>query len=178
MSRALLLIDIQRDYFPGGAYELVGPDAAAAAAGRGRDRVRTGGERIIHVRHAAPASAPFLVRDTPGAEIDDRVAPAAGEAVIVKAHPNAFRETELEDMLRGQGIDELVVGGMMTSMCVDASVRAAADLGFGVTVVGDACAAPELSRGSVTVPGEHVHAAFLAALDGTYATVVDATDLG
>jgi nicotinamidase-related amidase len=178
MSRALLLVDIQRDYFPGGALELVGPDAAAASAGAVLERFRSGGEPIIHVRHAAPATARFLVRGTPGAEIDERVAPAAGEPVIVKEHPNAFRATSLEQLLREQGIDQLVVGGMMTSMCVDASVRAAADLGFEITLIGDACAAPALSRGSVTVPGEQVHAAFLAALDGTYATVVDAADLG
>jgi nicotinamidase-related amidase len=177
MSRALLLIDIQRDYFPGGAFELVGPDAAATSARDVLERFRSGREPIIHVRHAASAPAPFLVAGTPGAEIDDRVAPAGGEPVIVKQHPNAFRATSLEQLLREQGISELVVGGMMTSMCVDASVRAAADLGFAITVVGDACAAPALSRGSVTVPGEQVHTAFLAALDGTYATVVDAADL-
>ena len=79
--------------------------------------------------------------------------------------------------LRDSKIDELVVAGMMTSMCVDATVRAAVDGGFTVTVVGDACAAPDLEHAGVCVPGEQVHAAFLAALAEGYAEVVDAQSL-
>jgi nicotinamidase-related amidase len=105
------------------------------------------------------------------------VRPDGDEPVIVKAHPNAFLGTDLEQQLRAGGLDDLVVSGMMTSMCVDASVRAAADLGFNVTVVGDACAAPNLEHRGTAVPGAQVHAAFLAALAGNYADVVESSEL-
>jgi nicotinamidase-related amidase len=95
----------------------------------------------------------------------------------MKAHPNAFRETTLGDQLRNGSIDELVVMGMMTSMCIDATVRAAADSGLSVTVVADACAAPDLTFGGRTVAGADVHTAFLAALSGNYADVVTAAEL-
>ncbi len=72
--------------------------------------------------------------------------------MIRKAHPNSFLETPLEETLRAEGVDEVVVCGMMTSMCVDATARAAADLGFAVTVVHDACATLDLEFGGETIP--------------------------
>src|SRR5438132_1066245 len=71
----------------------------------------------------------------------------------------------------------LVVAGMMSSMCVDATVRAAVDLGFSATVIHDACAAPDLEFGGDTIPGRTVHGAFMAALSGNYATLVAADDV-
>jgi nicotinamidase-related amidase len=66
---------------------------------------------------------------------------------------------------------------MMSSMCVDATVRAGADLGFGMTVIHDACAAPDLEFGGTQVPGPTVHAAFMAALGDGYATLVSSDDV-
>ena len=129
----------------------------------------------MHVRHESPAG--FLEAGTPGAEIDARVAPRDGETVVVKHAPNSFRETPLEDLLRAQGATDLIVAGMMTSMCVDATVRAAADLGYSVTVAADACAAPDLEYAGTSVPGASVHAAFLAALGSAYARVVPVAEL-
>jgi len=80
-------------------------------------------------------------------------------------------------MLRGLGVDSVVVCGMMTSMCVDATVRAAVDLGFNASVAHDACAAPDLDFGGRTVPAADVHAAFLAALGSAYARVAPAKEL-
>jgi nicotinamidase-related amidase len=67
-------------------------------------------------------------------------------------------------MLKQEGVDRVVVTGMMTHMCVDATARAAADLGFDVLVVADACATRDLSYGETRIPAEHVHKAFLTAL--------------
>ncbi len=173
--RALLVIDVQQDYFPGGAFPLSEPEAAAAATARLLSRFREAGEPVVHVQHHSEEG--FLVRGTPGAEPHPDAAPVAGEPVVEKEAPNAFLETPLEADLRAAGIDELVVTGMMSSMCVDATVRAAADKGFTVTLVHDACAAPALEFGGTTVPGPEVHAAFMAALGSAYATLVAADDL-
>lgn len=167
----LVIIDIQRDYFPGGRHPLVEPDAAADAAASVLARHREQGAPVIHVRHESPAGGGFLEGGTDGAEIDPRVAPAADETVIVKHAPNSFVGTDLDDRLRALGDRPLLVAGMMTSMCVDATVRAAIDLGYDVTVVGDACAAPDLAHDGVEVDGRTVHTAFLAALSGAGATV-------
>ena len=178
MSRALVIVDIQNDYFPGGANPLHEPEAAAAAAHAVLERFRAGGEDVIHIQHVWDApDAPFMRPGTRGVEIHEQVAPLAGETVISKDAPNAFLRTSLEDELRARGTDELVVCGMMTSMCVDATVRAGADLGFAVTLVHDACAAPALSFGDREVGAESVQAAFLGALASAYASVVDSASL-
>ena len=176
-SRTLLIIDIQRDYFPGGAYPLVGPEAAAEAASSVLDAFREAGEPIIHMKHVWDApEAEFMRPGTEGIEIHPAVGPADGELVLEKENPNSFLDTPLEEELRKRG-DDLVVAGMMSSMCVDATVRAAADLGFSPTVVHDACAAPDLAFGGVDVPGAAVHAAFMAALADGYADLTSAAEL-
>jgi nicotinamidase-related amidase len=177
VARALLIIDIQNDYFPGGAFPLVEPEAAAANAARVLEAFRSGGEPVLHLQHQSPPEEGFLVTGSPGGEIHASVAPAAGETVLTKAAPNGFLGTGLEDALRGADVDELVVAGMMSSMCVDATVRAAADLGFSVSLVHDACAAPDLEFGGQAIPGAAVHGAFMAALGSAYATLVAADAL-
>jgi nicotinamidase-related amidase len=175
MSKALLLIDIQRDYFPGGAHPLVAPEPAAEAAQRLLSDYRDRGAPVIHLQHVAGApDATFMRPGTDGVEIHPLVAPAADEPVIQKAEPNGFVGTSLERELRGHGIEEIVVAGMMSSMCVDATVRAAVDLGFTATVVHDGCAAPDLEFNGERIPGATVHASFMAALNGSYAAVVSA----
>lgn len=175
---ALVLVDIQNDYFPGGAMELAGPEAAAAAAGRVLAAFRRHGLPVTHVRHeAARPGATFFLPGTPGAEIHPGVAPLPGETVLAKHFPNSFRETGLEALLREAGVERLTVCGMMTHMCVDATVRAACDLGLAVTLVPDACATRDLAFAGRTVAAPDVQAAFLAALAGAGATLVDSSRL-
>lgn len=86
---------------------------------------------VVHIQHIARRpGATFFRPETAGAAIHDAVHPAAGETVIVKHHPNSFRETTLLQALRSVNASRLVHAGMMTHMCVDTTVRAAADLGF------------------------------------------------
>jgi len=175
---ALVVIDIQNDYFPGGAMELEGAEAAGAKAGIALRNFREKKLPVIHVRHlSVRPGATFFLPGTRGAEIHASVQPAAGETVLEKNFPNSFRNTRLKDLLDSQNIKNLVVAGMMTHMCVDASVRQAADLGYKVTLLGDACATRAQSYGGETVPARQVHAAFLAALNGFYAKVLDTHEL-
>src|SRR5687768_16664899 len=175
---ALVVIDIQNDYFPGGAMELEGAEAAGGKAGTALAHFRSKNLPIIHVRHlSVRPGATFFLPGTRGAEIHASVQPAAGETVIEKNFPNSFRSTSLRETLESYGIKNLVVAGMMTHMCVDASVRHAADLGYKVTLLGDACATRAQSYGGEKVPAKQVHAAFLAALNGFYAKVIPTHEL-
>lgn len=175
---ALVIIDIQNDYFPGGAMELEGVEAAAANAALALSGFRKGNKPVIHVRHlSARPGASFFIPGTRGAEIHASVRPVAGEAVIEKNFPNSFRNTRLREELERLQVTNLVVAGMMTHMCVDASVRQAADLGYKITLLGDACATRAQSYGGETVPARQVHAAFLAALNGFYAKVINTHEL-
>lgn len=179
MNTALVVIDIQKDYFPGGAMELSGSEAAAAKAGRAVSWFRERGWPVIHVKHlSVRPGAAFFVPGTPGVEFHPFVEPAPGEAVIEKHFPNSFRGTALQDHLDELDVKRLAFAGMMTHMCVDATVRAAFDLGYQCVVLGDACATRELEFGHVKVPAAQVHAAFLAALGQVYADVTGVKDMG
>jgi len=174
MTRALILIDIQNDYFPGGAMELAGMEEASALAGTALEEFRRRGLPVWHVRHeSVQPGATFFLPGTPGAEIHPSVAPLENEAVIEKHWPNAFRETSLLDQLRSEAVEDLVICGAMSHMCIDATTRAAFDLGFRCTLLADACATRGLFYDGVEVPAGQVHAAFMAALSMPYASVVD-----
>jgi nicotinamidase-related amidase len=175
---ALVIIDIQNDYFPGGAMELEGAAAAGAKARDVLEKFRKERLPVFHVRHLSirPGST-FFLPGTPGAEIHEAVRPRDGELVVEKNFPNSFRGTALQNHLDQHQIKNLVVAGMMTHMCVDASVRAAADLGYKVTLLADACATRKQSFGGETIPARQVHGAFLAALNGFYAKVVHTHEL-
>src|SRR5262249_45763527 len=108
--------------------------------------------------------AAFFLPDSEGARIHPSIAPLTGEPVVVKHFPNSFRETTLLDQLKALNVDSVLITGMMTHMCVDATSRAAADFGFKLTVVAGACPTRALNYGDTTIPAEHVHKAFLAAL--------------
>lgn len=178
MTTTLLVIDLQNDYFPGGAYPLVDADDAVAVARTVLDRFRSDGLPVVHMQHVWDApDAAFMRPGTPGIEIHSLAQPVDEETLIQKEHPNSFLGTGLAAKLAELETDRLVVMGMMTSMCVDASVRAAVDLEFDVVVVADACAAPDLSYGERTVDGASVHAAFLAALRDAGAEVVTAAEV-
>ncbi len=178
MATALLIIDIQNDYFPGGKMELEGSLEASLRAGEILARFREKGLPVIYIQHfAARPGATFFLPGTEGVKIHPNVAPLPGEAVFQKNFPNSFRNTPLLDHLRERQVDKIVVCGMMTHMCVDASVRAAFDYGLEVTVVHDACATRTLAFGDQTIPAAQVHGAFLAALGFIYARVVSAGEL-
>ncbi|WP_319578153.1 cysteine hydrolase family protein [uncultured Methanospirillum sp.] len=176
MKSALLLIDIQNDYFPGGKMELVRAEQAGHQAKGLLDAARKKGIPVIHVQHLSTRpDAPFFIPDTPGVMIHDLVKPMPGEVVVQKNFPNSFRATNLQDVLTRAGIDHLFIGGMMTHMCVDATVRAAADLGYQCTLASDACATRDLVWEGRTIVADHVHGSFLAALSGLYAQVLPAS---
>ena len=178
MSRALVIIDIQNDYFPGGRMELVGSDAAAGRARELLSAFRATADPVFHVQHVWDSEdAPFFAPGTDGVEIHQAVRPEAGEPLIVKEHANAFLETALAEKLREAGVEDVVICGMMTSMCVDASARAAADLGFRTSIAADACAAPDLRSGGELITGDVVHKAFLAALGSMVADVRPTSEL-
>lgn len=165
MKTALLLIDIQNDYFPGGKMELDGPVEAAKKAAELLQCFREHGMPTVHIQHVSlDPGATFFISGDRGTDIHDITPHFEGEPLVQKHYPNSFRETNLLDLLEEWNIESVIITGMMTHMCVDATARAAADLGFRLMVAEDACATRALTYGDTTIPAEHVHKAFLAAL--------------
>jgi len=173
MKKGLLLVDIQNDYFPGGAMELVGMEQAATNARQLLQQFRTTKTSIFHIQHLATRpDATFFLPETTGSQIHDLVAPLPGEQLVTKHYPNSFRETTLLDRLRCKSVTDLVICGAMSHMCIDATTRAAFDFGFNCTVVEDACATRDLSFQGKMIKAAEVHAVFMAALTAPYAKVM------
>jgi nicotinamidase-related amidase len=174
----LLLVDIQNDYFSGGAMELVSMEEAAGNAARALARFRDSGSPVYHVQHlSVRPGATFFVPGTSGVETHESVTPQGDEGVFQKHFPNAFRETRLLETLQGDGIEALVVCGAMSHMCIDATTRAAFDYGFACTVLSDACATRDLQFRDARIAASDVHASFMAALSAPYATVIGTDEL-
>lgn len=160
---ALLLIDIQYVYFPGGRLPLMNPDEASQNARRILIRFREKNDLVVHIRH----------NTQPGGEIHKNVAPLETEKVISKDSVNSFKGTDLLDYLRENKVKRLVICGMMTHMCVEAAVRAASDYGFEVIIVDDACTTRALKFKGREISADAVHCSTLASLSGYYAKVID-----
>jgi nicotinamidase-related amidase len=176
-NKALLLIDIQNDYFPGGDMELAGIDKASANAAELLARFRDAKQPLIHVRHVFPsAGAPFFRPDTAGAEIHPSVAPVAGEKVVTKNFVNAFQQTDLKSLLDAMGVNELVIAGAMSHMCIEGTTRAASDLGYKCQVIHDACATREQEFNGRKISAEDVHGAAMSTLGFAYADVLALKD--
>jgi len=177
MKTGLLLVDIQNDYFPGGKKELAQIDQAAANAAKLLSHFRSNRLPTFHIQHTwEDESAPFFVAGSTGAKIHRSIAPGPNETVIVKHFPNSFRETRLLEELQKAGIERLAICGAMSHMCIDATTRAAADLGFECVVAHDACATTDVEFNGKKVSAAEVHAAFMSALGFAYAKVVPTAD--
>lgn len=176
-QKALIIIDIQNDYFPGGKWTLANADAAADNAAKALAAARARGDLVIHVRHEfESADAPFFAPGSEGAKIHPKLAPLGDEAVVLKHKVNAFLDTPLQSLLEQRRISEVTVVGSMSHMCIDAAVRAAADLGYAVTVLHDACATRDLEFNGTTVPAAQAHAAYMSSLAFAYAQVISTQD--
>lgn|SRR5690606_15988454 len=176
-KRGLIVVDLQNEYLPTGKLPLDGIEAAASNAARIIADARDKGMPIVHIRHEfANGEVPVFVPGTDGVEIQSAVAPTADEPVIVKNHINAFRDTDLKQQLDAREVEEVVVVGAMSHMCIDAVVRAAVDMGYPATVLHDACATLDLEFNGTKVPAAQVHAAMMAAFEFGYATVQSTDD--
>jgi nicotinamidase-related amidase len=173
-DKTLIVIDLQRDYFPGGNFPLPGIERVVARAAALIDLFHRHRLPVVHVRHLEKdPKVGFLLEGTAGSEIEPRVAPSDPDLLITKNRPNAFRDTTLQKILHVLGSRNLVFCGAMSNMCVDATVRAAFDLGFHCTVIEDACAASDLEFNGATIPAVQVHGAFMGALASAYGDVLD-----
>lgn len=161
-STALIIIDIQDFYFPGGAAELVEPEKAADKAALVLKHFRDNNGLVVHVKHKVKS----------GGDIYKILAPIDNEKVVTKSEVSCFNGTGLDDYLKSRNIKNLVLLGMQTHMCLEGGTRAAYDLGYKCTVIHDACATRDLKFGESIVKAADVHASTLATLR-SYAKVIN-----
>jgi len=127
-STALIIIDIQNFYFPGGAAELVEPEKAAEKAKILLNYFRENKGLVVHIKHDL----------SPGGEIHQLVKPLDNEKVLTKKEVNAFLNTKLNETLKQNNIEYVTLCGMQTHICLEAATRAAHDFGYKCNVIEDA----------------------------------------
>ncbi|MEE8436433.1 MAG: cysteine hydrolase family protein [bacterium] len=156
-QKALIVIDVQNEYFPGGVWAL--PDAEKALPNILRliGRAREAGEPVVFIQHVAPESSPVFAKGSSGAELHPEMPIAEGDKTLQKAHPSAFQDTGLNDWLQQAGMESLDVCGFMTQLCCDTTTRAAYEKGYKVRLFSDACAAREVSFNDAVIPHDVVH---------------------
>ena len=169
---ALIMVDCQNTYRQG-VMQLVNVEPAIKEAQKLLQKARDLRIPIIHIQHDAGVGTPFDVTAEIGA-ISTEVAPKNGEAVVVKNYPNSFVATPLEAQLKALGIENVVIAGFMTHMCINSTARGAFNLGFKPMVVASACATRNLvgANGKV-IDAQTMHDSALAAIRDLFAVVVD-----
>lgn len=176
-TTALVLIDIQMDYFTPGKLLIPDGEAAVSQAAALLEWARANNIAIIHIQQLAKSPAsPLFAPESVGAEFHPRVMPESNEIVIQKGLPSSFRGTTLQEQLTERGIDTLIISGLMTHMCVDSTTRDALSLGYKVIVASDACATRDLplTDGEGILPHKELHKATLAALADRFSDVLPA----
>jgi nicotinamidase-related amidase len=143
MTTALLVIDLQNDYFPGGAFPLWNPEAVLGNLEQAIAKATAQGMPVILIQHVpAPGAglSPFFNEGTPGVALHPRIRAAAPEApVVAKRFADGFHQTTLEETLHGLGVTRLLIGGMMTQNCVTHTAISKAAEKYDVTVLADCC---------------------------------------
>ncbi len=176
-NTALLIIDIQNDYFPGGKMELDKADEAANKAFDILTHFRRKKLPVFFIQHESISKgSTFFLPETEGQKINEKVKPLKNETIIIKNFPNGFIQTDLQKKLKTLKIEKLIITGMMTFMCVDATTRAAKDLGFQCTLIHDATAARALEFNGKSVTASQVKTSFLSALSMICDQVISCDD--
>lgn len=174
-NTALVLIDLQNDYFSsveGAKWPLHKTEAAAANALKILDKCRESNLKIIHVRHEfAMDNPPFFAPNSNGAKIHESLTPKDGEEQVLKNNVNSFKDTNLKELLDSSNIENVIIVGAMSYMCIDAVTRAASDFGYNCYVAHDACTTSNIEFNGVQVDATLAHATVMSALQFAYANV-------
>ena len=163
-ERALIVIDVQNDYFPGGAWALPAAPQALPAIQRLIERARERQEPVVFIQHVAPVNSPLFAKGSRGGALHPALDVRPDDARFEKAHPSSFQGTGLQSFLQRAGIRAVDVCGFMTQMCCDTTTREAYARGYTVRLFKDACAARDLVVDGETVPHDLVHKVSLGAL--------------
>ena len=158
MDTALVIIDVQNDYFPQGKCELFQSEQALKVTKRLLKHFRERKLPVFYVQHISPEDAAFFLPNTKGVQLHKEIEPLGSEYIIVKHTPNGFHETTLQEKLTSLSIKNLVMCGMMTHMCVDTT------------------ATKDLEWNGRKLPASFINDVYMASLNGRFATVMSSTD--
>ncbi|KAG1049355.1 hypothetical protein G6F43_008312 [Rhizopus delemar] len=181
MKEALIIVDVQNDYFPGGRLPTDSPVETAQAIARLMEKFRRENKEVVHVVHHSTeellSRLRFLEAGTSGAEIHESVKPLADEKIMIKHDMSSFIGTDLKEYLESKGIDTIVVVGMMIHNCVNSTVYSGSHRGFKCIVVDEAVNTFDQPYDGRIIKAKQIKEAFLAGIEFAYAKVKKVEDI-
>lgn len=154
MKAALIVIDIQNDYFPGGAFTLENADSACKGAVEAIEQAKRDGWLVIGVQHISTQDAPLFKPDTEGVKIHSAIGAALADApIVVKKEADSFFETNLEQLIGAASITDIYITGMMTQHCVTHTALSPQVGDRVVHIIGKGCAAPTQAISNLALQG-------------------------
>ncbi len=171
-KRALLVIDVQNEYFSG-KLPVTYPPGSLAHIVNAMDAAHGAGIPIVVIQHAAPQpDAAVFRKGSREWELHPEIAARPRAVLIHKSLPGSFTGTELEAWLRERGIGTVVIAGYMTQMCCDTTARQALHLGWRVEFLADATGTLAQKNAAGSVTGEELHRAILVTQQARFSTVL------
>jgi nicotinamidase-related amidase len=172
MRRALLVIDVQNDYFHG-RHSITHPAGSFERIQRAMDATHAAGVPIVLVQHCAdPSVLAEFQKGTPGWRFPDEIGLRPHSVVVEKSLPGSFTGTPLEEWLRAHAVDTVAIAGYMTQMCCDTTARQALHLGFQVEFLSDATGTHDFSNAAGSVTAEELHRAALVTQASRFSAVM------
>lgn len=171
-KRALLVIDVQREYVDG-ALPIAHPPLQESLPNivAAVEAAHAASVPVVLVRHVDAADSPVFAAGSRGAELHDTVATAAHDLLLVKEAVSCFAGTHLAAWLESHDVDTVTIAGFMTQHCDESTARDAADLGLGVELLGDATGTLPLTTPSGTISARDLHERTLLVLASGFASV-------
>ncbi|WP_239351209.1 cysteine hydrolase family protein [Snodgrassella communis] len=176
MKQSLIIIYVQNDYFEQGKMELYQPQRALEKILKLREHFRQHQLPVFYIQHInIRKNATFFLPESHGVSLHPQLLPLASqnEFIILKNHPNSFWQTDMHQQLQQQSIEQLVICGMMTHMCIDSTTSYAAELGYHPILIADGCTTRDQEFNGTLTKASDVQNSFLAALT-TFAKVQSA----
>ena len=171
-TRALLVIDVQNEYFAGGALPVTHPSDSLPRILEAMDVASKAGIPVVVVRHSEPATEDAFQAGTEAWQLRPEVEGRHRDHLVDKRLPGSFTNTDLEAFLRGRGVDTVVISGYMTQMCCDTTARQAAHMGLGVEFLSDATGTLDIENEAGRIDAEELHRSVLVTQQSGFARVV------
>lgn len=173
MNEALLLINIQNDYFPGGKCALKNTEKAFTKIKKLENNFHKDNKPVFYIKHISNGTTPFFFENTTGINLYHELSPQRNDEIIIKHEPDSFYKTDLQTKLKAHNINKLTISGWMTQMCLDTTVRSAYAKGYAINVIGDSCTTKDLSFNDEIISADMVNKAFLSALNSKFSKVIN-----
>lgn len=172
MNQALIVIDVQNDYFEGGAMPVTYPANSFDNIKKAIIAAKDHQIPVVYVKHLCPPGADCFAPDSFGQELHADLIALGGDHIVTKEMISSFHKTDLQDYLSSKGIDTVTIAGFMTQMCCDTTARYAAHMGYHVNFLSDGTGTLDFNNGQGHASAEELHRATLITQAHCFSNVI------